>query len=80
MIAHCKPAKGLLHVCTGIVQFFAIFSRAQYNIPVTEVSVGNDMWAKFVDSKALIGPSCLRLVGACDCDRCRGRMVGKTAV
>ena len=36
--------------------------------------------AKLMDSKALIGPSCLRLVGACDCDRCRGRMVGKTAV
>jgi len=36
--------------------------------------------AKLTDSKAFIGPSCLRLVGACNCDRCRGRMGSKAAI
>ena len=30
--------------------------------------------AKMIDSKLLIGPSCLRLVGACGCIRCQGKM------
>ena len=29
--------------------------------------------AKLADTKALLGSSCLRLVGVCDCDRCQGR-------
>lgn len=33
--------------------------------------------AKLTDSKTVMGPSCLRIVGACDCDRCQGRMVKK---
>ncbi|MCK5172269.1 MAG: isochorismatase family protein [Planctomycetes bacterium] len=31
--------------------------------------------AKLADTKALLGPSCLKLIGICDCDRCQGRMV-----
>jgi nicotinamidase-related amidase len=34
--------------------------------------------ANLAEIKALVGPSGLKLVGACDCDRCQGRM--KTAV
>lgn len=30
--------------------------------------------AKLVETKSLLGSSCLRLVGACDCDRCQGRI------
>ncbi len=29
--------------------------------------------AKLTDTKSLLGSSCLRLVGICDCDRCQGR-------
>lgn len=29
--------------------------------------------AKLADTKTLLGISCLRLVGVCDCDRCQGR-------
>jgi len=29
--------------------------------------------AKLVETKALLGSSHLRMVGVCDCDRCRGR-------
>lgn len=29
--------------------------------------------AKLADTKSLLGSSCLRLVGICDCDRCQGR-------
>ena len=29
--------------------------------------------AKLSDSKSLLGPSHLRLVGTCDCDRCQGK-------
>lgn len=29
--------------------------------------------AKLADTKSLLGSSCLRLVGVCDCDRCQGR-------
>ncbi len=35
--------------------------------------------ARLADTKTLMGPTCLRLVGACDCDRCQGRMVKKAA-
>lgn len=34
--------------------------------------------AKLAETKALLGTSCLRLVGACECDRCRGRMQKKS--
>lgn len=30
--------------------------------------------AKLTDTKTLLGPSSLQLVGICDCDRCRGRV------
>lgn len=30
--------------------------------------------AKLAETKALLGSSCLRLVGVCDCDRCQGRI------
>lgn len=30
--------------------------------------------AKLAETKTLLGTSCLRLVGACDCDRCQGRL------
>ncbi len=29
--------------------------------------------AKLIETKAMLGSSCLKLVGACDCDRCQGR-------
>ena len=35
--------------------------------------------AKLMDSKNLFGPSRLRLVGTCGCDRCQGKM-HKTSV
>lgn len=30
--------------------------------------------AKLAETKSLLGSTCLRLVGACDCDRCQGRI------
>jgi len=30
--------------------------------------------AKLAEAKALLGSTCLRLVGICDCDRCQGKM------
>ncbi len=30
--------------------------------------------AKLLETKSLLGSSCLRLVGICDCDRCQGRI------
>jgi nicotinamidase-related amidase len=35
--------------------------------------------AKLIDSKTLFGPSHLKLVGTCSCDRCQGKMQ-KTSV
>lgn len=34
--------------------------------------------AKLIETKAMLGSSCLRLVGACDCDRCQGRTQKKS--
>ncbi len=69
-----QTALGLLirrkHV-TILVDAVGAHDRAAAEIALRQAEAKG---AKLAETKTLLGTSCLRLIGICDCDRCQGRI------